>query len=149
VQSTAQTDVSTRALAEQILGVMQRAMRAAGADVVSLFETLELSLTDVKLLNILDGAGEMNVKALSECTGLSLPGTSRAADALIRRGFVERREDPADRRSKLLTITEAGRTATGRITEARLAGFERFAASLPADQRAALSAALTPVLENA
>ena len=127
---------------------MHRAMREAGSDVVSLFEELELSLTHVKLLNILDSGGEMNVKALSEVTGLSLPGASRAADALIRRGLVERREDPQDRRSKLLTITSAGREATGRITQARLAGFERFAASLTPEQRAALGAALAPLLET-
>ncbi|HEX8120812.1 MAG TPA: MarR family transcriptional regulator [Solirubrobacteraceae bacterium] len=142
------TNASARDLGAQLLAVMHRAMREAGSDVVSLFEELELSLTHVKLLNILDSGGEMNVKALSEVTGLSLPGASRAADALIRRGLVERREDPQDRRSKLLTITSAGREATGRITQARLAGFERFAASLTPEQRAALGAALAPLLET-
>ena len=127
---------------------MQRAMREAGSDVITLFAELELSLTDVKLLNILDGGGEMNVKALSAATGLSLPGASRAVDALIRRGLVERREDPDDRRAKLLTITPAGHEATGRITAARLGAFERVVAQLSPEQRVVLSAALDPIFEG-
>ena len=126
---------------------MQQALRAGGSGSIELLEELQLTLTQMKLLAFLESGGEMSVKTLSEHSKLSLPGTSRAADALIRRGLIERREDPGDRRSKLLTITAAGREATGRLTAARLAAFERFAASLTDEQRDALSAALSPVVD--
>ena len=42
----------------------------------------------------------VSVKELAEELGLSLPGASRAVDALLQRGLVERREDEHDRRMK-------------------------------------------------
>lgn len=142
------TPVTARDAAEQLAAVVQQALRAGGSEVVSLFEELGLTMTQLKLLTVLDSAGEMNVKALAECMHLSLPGTSRAADALIRRGLLDRREDPADRRSKLLTLTDAGREATGRIAVARVEAFERVTAGLTDEQRDALAAALSPLAPN-
>ncbi|HEV3001730.1 MAG TPA: MarR family transcriptional regulator [Solirubrobacteraceae bacterium] len=139
------TSVTPRELAVRLTAVIHQAMSVSGGDVVALFEELGLTITQVKLLNHLAAAGEINVKSLSESMHLSLPGTSRAADALIRRGLVERREDPADRRSKLLTITPAGREAAGRIAAARVDAFEPLMASLTDEQRAALVAALAPL----
>jgi DNA-binding MarR family transcriptional regulator len=144
MQATSSQAASAEQLGRQLLDAFQRALRDGGSDLVALFEELDLTITQMKLLHALEG-GEMNVKALSGRTRLSLPGTSRAVDALIRRGFVERREDPEDRRSKLLTVTARGREATGRIAAARLEAFERLAARLTDDQRAALSAALDPI----
>ena len=139
------TSVTARDVAAQLASVLQQGMKAAGPDVVALFEDLGLTMTQMKLLGALEAAGEMNVKALAESMHLSLPGTSRATDALIRRGLLERREDPADRRSKLLTLTPAGREATGRIASARVAALERLTASLTDEQRDALAAALAPI----
>jgi DNA-binding MarR family transcriptional regulator len=142
------TAVTPREAAEQLAAVVQQAMRAGGSEVIALFEELGLTMTQLKLLAVLDSSPEMNVKALAESMHLSLPGTSRAADALIRRGLLDRREDPADRRSKLLTLTDAGRDATGRIAAARIDAFERVTAALTDEQRAALAAALTPIAPN-
>ena len=46
---------------------------------------------------------------------LSQPALSRLVDRLADRGFVERRPDPADGRSVLLSLTEAGRAAQRQI----------------------------------
>lgn len=140
--------ITPRDVAARLAAVMQHAMRASGSDVVALFEELGLTMTQMKLLNHLAVSGEMNLKSLSECMPLSLPGTSRAVDALLRRGLVERREDAADRRSKLLTLTPAGREAVGRIAAARVDAFEPLMAALTDEQRDALVAALAPLLPD-
>ena len=46
---------------------------------------------------------------------LSQPALSRLVDRLVDRGFVERRPDPADGRSVLLSLTEAGRAAQRQV----------------------------------
>jgi len=76
-------------------------------------------------------------------TGLSLPGASRIVDALLRRGWLERREDLHDRRMKRVGITPDGREVVDRIETARLAGLEDYAASLTPEQRNRLSSALS------
>jgi DNA-binding MarR family transcriptional regulator len=85
------------------------------------------------------------VKALSEEIGCSLANSSRAVDALVRRGLLVRREDEHDRRVKRLGLTADGRAALARVDAARLAALERFAGRLEAGQRAALLAALDDV----
>jgi DNA-binding MarR family transcriptional regulator len=64
-------------------------------------------------------------------------------DGLLRRGWLERREDPSDRRMKRVGITAAGRKIINRIETARLAGLEDYAASLSPEQRVRLSSALS------
>jgi DNA-binding MarR family transcriptional regulator len=56
-------------------------------------------------------------KAVSESSGFPKNTISRAVQALIARGLIERRSDPADRRSYHLVLTAAGR----RITDETLA----------------------------
>ena len=46
---------------------------------------------------------------------LSQPALSRLVDRLAERGFVERGSDPADGRSVLLSLTDAGRTVQRQI----------------------------------
>ena len=85
----------------------------------------------------------MSVKELADRLGMSLPGASRTVDGLLRRGWLERREDPHDRRMKRVGITADGREVVERIETARLAGLEDYAASLTPEQRARLSSALS------
>jgi DNA-binding MarR family transcriptional regulator len=86
---------------------------------------------------------EVSVKELSDRLGLSLPGASRMVDTLLRRGWVERGEDPEDRRIKRIGITDAGRSIVERIETARLVGLEQYAAALTPEQRTTLSSALS------
>jgi DNA-binding MarR family transcriptional regulator len=54
----------------------------------------------------------------------------------------------AHRRVKRLALTDAGLAAVSRITAARVAGLARVVEELDPDQRAALSAALQPLLSS-
>jgi DNA-binding MarR family transcriptional regulator len=109
----------------------------------TLIDELGLKLTQMKSLFLLHGCADaLSIGELSERMGISLPAASRTAEALLRRGWIERREDEHDRRMKRLTITPAGREVAQRIADARMQGLEAFARSLSAEQRARLDAAL-------
>ena len=56
---------------------------------------------------------------------LSQPALSRLADRLAERGLVERRPDPADGRSVLLSLTEAGRAVQRQIGRQHARGVAR------------------------
>ena len=141
---TATKQVSSRKLAAELLELWHHLMRGSSQQMYALIAELDVSITHMKTLHILaDGGSELSVKELSDRLGLSLPGASRIVDALMRRGWLERREDPDDRRMKRVRITDEGRKVLDRIEAARLAGLEDYAASLTPEQRTRLSSALS------
>ncbi|MEA2194273.1 MAG: hypothetical protein QOG42_707 [Solirubrobacteraceae bacterium] len=138
---------SAAELAEQLLALWRAVLAPGGVRTYAIFEELDLTLTQVKALTAL-ATVELTVKDLAERLGLSLPGASRAVDALVERGLLGRREDTTDRRMKRVRCTDAGRHALQRLDEARMAGVEQFTATLPAAQRKRLSGALRPILDD-
>jgi DNA-binding MarR family transcriptional regulator len=134
-------------LAADLLALWRHVMSTGRSGTYAIFEELDLTLTQVKALAAL-AHDEHTVKELAERLGLSLPGASRAVDALVDRDLLDRREDPADRRQKRLSATDAGRDALQRLDEARLAGTAAFTATLPAAQCKRLSSALRPILDG-
>ena len=147
---TASPDDADAVAAELALQLLTLWRSVAGTNSVgayAIFEELDLTLTQVKALCALSHA-ELTVKELAQQLGLSLPGASRAVDALVDRALIGRREDSTDRRMKRLRCTDAGHVALKRLDEARLAGIEQFTATLPPAQVRRLSGALRPVLEG-
>jgi DNA-binding MarR family transcriptional regulator len=70
----------------------------------------ELSLSQFHLLEPLAGADEpVGVGALADVVGVSAPSATRMLGALGRRGLVERRADPGDRRVVRVALTAHGR----------------------------------------
>jgi DNA-binding MarR family transcriptional regulator len=141
------TDASTQATSEELAAELHalwlHLMKGQSKTMFALLDELDLSMSHVKALGVLADCGcELSVKEVSEELGLSLPGASRTIDSLLRRGYLERREDEADRRMKRIGITETGRDVSRRILEARLQGLEQFTASLTPEQRTRLMAAL-------
>ena len=136
--------VSSRKLAAELLELWHHLMRGSTEQLYALIADLDLSITQMKTLHVLaEGGSELSVKELADRLGLSLPGASRIVDALLRRGWLERREDLHDRRMKRVGITPDGREVVDRIETARLAGLEDYAASLTPEQRNRLSSALS------
>ena len=136
--------MSPKQIAGELLELWHHLMRGSSQQLYAAIAELDLSITHMKTLHALsDCPRELSVKELSDRLGVSLPGASRLVDALLRRGWVERREDPDDRRIKRVGITDAGRAIVDRIETARLAGLEHYADSLTPEQRTRLSEALS------
>jgi DNA-binding MarR family transcriptional regulator len=144
VQATdTSTQVTAQDLAGELLALWHYLMKGQSKTMFAILDELDLSMSHVKALGVLaDCASELSVKEMSEELGLSLPGASRTVDALLRRGYLERREDEQDRRMKRIGITQAGRDVARRIVGARLEGLEQFTDSLTPEQRTRLMDAL-------
>jgi DNA-binding MarR family transcriptional regulator len=141
--------VSSEDLAGQLTRFLMGAMRTAQTEVFQIVGELDLSMTQLKILHILDNSDhELTPSELAQFVGLSPAATGRAVDAMARNGLVTRRDDEQDRRVKRLALTDDGLAAVARITEARIAGLARLVDHLDDHQRAALSAALAPLLPD-
>ena len=143
--------MTPKQLAEQMLefwhGLMKQSDASAG--LYAILDELDLSLTQIKTLHALSACDcEVSLKELAERLNMSLPGASRTVDGLLRRGYLERREDEVDRRMKRVGITAAGRAVVERLDTARLQGLEQFTAGLSDAQRKRLSSALADCLPS-
>ncbi|MEV4415664.1 MarR family transcriptional regulator [Catellatospora sp. NPDC049609] len=69
----------------------------------------EPNLLQMATLYVLDTGPHPTVRDLAGQLGRSMSVTSRLIDQMVRHGWVERDEDPVDRRAKRLRITPAGR----------------------------------------
>jgi DNA-binding MarR family transcriptional regulator len=143
------TEETTEALTRDVYAFIHRLLSSGHRELFMAIEKAELSITQVKSLQVLAEAEEpMSLGAVSEALGLSLPAISRSVDALVQRGLVKREEDPRDRRSKLVTTTGRGRSTYERLSELRLAGLRTTIAELEPEEQQALADALAPVIRR-
>jgi DNA-binding MarR family transcriptional regulator len=143
------TGVTATELAEQIAQFLMSSMKKAQVQVFQVVAELDLTMTQLKILHILDGSDrELTPSELAHHVGLSPAATGRAVDALTRADLVSRREDEADRRVKRLALTPVGAATVERIMRARIDALAGVVESLDPAQRDALSAALAPLLPD-
>lgn len=109
--------------AAQALRADAEALHAALTQLVRLYQFRDrdricchdVSVTQCNALEILVERGPLRSQALSAALMLDKSTTTRVVDALARKGYVERRPDPADARALALTVTPAGRALYQRI----------------------------------
>lgn len=77
-------------------------------DFMGLMKQHGLSAPQIHALMYLFHAGECPVSDLAALADASPAAASQLAERLVQQGLVERREDPADRRIKLLRLTHQG-----------------------------------------
>ncbi|HTR16636.1 MAG TPA: MarR family transcriptional regulator [Acetobacteraceae bacterium] len=70
---------------------------------------------------------------LARALDIEGPSLVRLLDNLERQGLIERSDDPADRRSKLVHMTEAGERLYARVAEVASSVQARLLASIPPD----------------
>jgi DNA-binding MarR family transcriptional regulator len=137
------------ALTRDMYALASYLMREANAGTFQMIADLDLSFTQLKALSALEGRDdERSLKGLADGLGVSLPTMSRAIDGLYARGFVEREEDPADRRMKRVRLTAAGRAVPLTLNEARLSALGELLGSLQDEEADALGRALAIILER-
>lgn len=96
-----------------ILGTALRAKAWEGAT------SLELTPTQARILTLLQRADPDGVTLayLAGRLGVSGPTTSDSVGALEKKGLVQKRPSPSDRRALSIRLTKAGHVAAGRVTE--------------------------------
>jgi DNA-binding MarR family transcriptional regulator len=112
---------------DQLLGELNRRLKA----------DFELSISAATVLAIIDGAGEpITPGEIAERAIIAAASTTSVLDTLEKRGLVERRPHPTDRRKLLIDLTAEGRRTVDQI----LPGLHRLetnvmSALTPAERR--------------
>ena len=109
-----------------VILALHRATHATLHALTTALADLDLPAADIDVLAILaDGAGRA-VGALATATATRPSTLTSLLDRLIKRGYIARELDPADRRSFLISLTPAGR-AVAEHAAAAIADLEREA----------------------
>jgi len=90
----------------------------------------DITPAQTRALGVLLHGEPRRVTELAERLRIAPRSATEVVDHLERRGLVERRPDPADRRATLITLTERGRAAGDDLHAARRAEAGRFFAAL-------------------
>jgi len=102
----------------------------------------EPNLLQVATLYALDSGASPTVGELAERLGRSTSVTSRMVDQLVTRGWVDRAEDPTDRRAKRLAITPVGQDFLRNFEGIRARAQREVMAYLTADEQARVAEAM-------
>jgi DNA-binding MarR family transcriptional regulator len=139
---------SPQATAEVLAQLMRLCYRNSSPELFRRLGELDLSLTQVKTLHLLQADADVTVKEVAGLLNMSLPAMSRSLDGLVQRGYVERLESDKDRRAKLVRLLPAGWAVLEEIEQARISALEDMIATLSDEERAALHSSLLPIVER-
>jgi DNA-binding MarR family transcriptional regulator len=117
---------------------MHRSMRGWGR----FAKSTGLSMPQFGLLMQMHHKGACGMSEVSERFDITPAAASQLVDKLVQNGFVQRVEDPNDRRAKLLSLTDKGRNLIQQGIEERYLWVEELAGKLTAEERAQVSEAL-------
>lgn len=100
-------------------------------------ETETLTFSQYTLLQYLTRHQNPSVGKIAQALGVSNPAATKALDRLVLKGYIERKENPEDRRTLLLNLSETGLIAMREYQEWGNTRFERILAGMrPEEKRA-------------
>lgn len=111
--------------------------------------TLCLGFSDFAVLEVLLHKGPMAVNTLGGKINLTSGSISIAIDRLEKKGLVERRNDPEDRRARMVHLTPHGCEVIEAAFEDHAAAMERAASGLSETERAQAVALLKKLGKSA
>ena len=97
---------------------LHRATHATLHALATRLAELDLTASEINVLANLAGHDPLTVRALAAATATRPTTLTSMLDRLVRRGYVVREVDPADRRSFLVSLTLAGQRAAGTVSAA-------------------------------
>ncbi len=132
--SAAPPDATLDRIRLAILALQREGARA----LATALRSVNLTASQAEILAVVGQHGPLTLKALGDLIVCELGSPSRAVDLLVKRGLLDRRTNPADRRYVEIGLTREGWAALPTI--------EAAARDLTAQMRAALSPAEAEVL---
>ena len=120
---------------DDLAAMLQPLLRDLVAAELPVLAAHDMSMWGYVVLNALDSSPVRTQAALAEAIGADKTRIIGTLDELQRRGYIERRPDPDDRRVRLLEITPAGRAVKNAVQSDIQRGEERWLSELTAQER--------------
>ena len=99
---------------------------------------LDLTITQLKGLIVLEVRNEITVGGIAEALGVGRPSASILVEQLVQAKLASRAEDPSDRRRSIVCLTDEGRELAARLHRGEEQSMAALFALLQADELAAL-----------
>jgi DNA-binding MarR family transcriptional regulator len=93
--------------------------------------------------------GGCGVSDISERFDITNAAASQLVEKLVQSGYLERAEDPSDRRAKVLNLTDKGRSFVEQGIKERHRWLDELVKNLSAEEKVKVSEALTILTEAA
>lgn len=104
---------------EEILALFHVLMRHVAESHAPEFLGVDVTMSQAKALYLLSVRPSATMSSIASELGVGASAASGLIDRLAAQGYVERREDPGDRRHQLVTITDKGTAALDSMHEMR------------------------------
>ena len=101
-----------------------------------------VSVPQLRAMMILATRGPLHLTALAEGMGVHPSNATRTCDRLVAAGFLDRRDNPADRRHLLLELTTAGHALIDGVIDRRRVAIEKILSRMPTEHRRQLGQTL-------
>ncbi len=108
-----------------------------------------LSMPQFSILMQLHHKGACGVSDISERFDITNAAASQLVDKLVQNAYVERAEDPSDRRAKVLNLTDKGRSFIEQGNQERHRWMDDLVKNLSTEERGKVTEALTILTEAA
>jgi MarR family transcriptional regulator, 2-MHQ and catechol-resistance regulon repressor len=130
-----QKNSSNQEISLKLFLVMNRAFRAMGEHASRQVQASGLNFTDFVILEILLNKGDLPISTIGAKIPLTNGSMTIAIDRLEKKGFVERIAHETDRRTKLVHLTPAGKSAIAPIFEEHAAVIEAATSGLKREEK--------------
>ena len=124
-------------------------MRQSMHDFIRFSKDSGLSMPQIRTLFHLHHDGKCGVSEVGDLLGVTKPGASQMIDRMVINGYIQRTENPADRRAKQLNLTTKGRSIVAESIEIRRHWMERLTDALSLGEQKSIIAALVILTRTA
>ncbi len=140
---------TTKILSEVVREWSEVYMHRSARDFKRFMRETGLSFSQVNVLMRLYHSGKSGISEIGVQLGVTNAAASQAIDKLVNLELIERTEDPADRRAKLLVLTAKGRDLIAQGIEIRSGWIGGLTNAFTPDQQGMIISALTLLTEAA
>ena len=141
--------ISSPQLIQTIRQFMDFAMHHSMRERVHFAKATGLSMPQFGILMQLHYRGNCGVSDIGERFDISNAAASQLVEKLVQSGLIQREEDPADRRAKLLNLTDKGKQLIQQGIEERYRWVDTLAAKLTPEERAKVAEAMNIMIQTA
>jgi DNA-binding MarR family transcriptional regulator len=105
-------------------------------------KSMGLSMPQFSILMQLYYRGAFSISEISDRFGISVPAASQLVEKLVQAGYLERAEDPKDRRARLLPLSSKGKKLIEQGFKSRYRWMDGLSRELTPEERAKVAEAL-------
>ncbi len=142
------TGLSQQDLA-RVADLLRAAMRVVRGGQVAEWTDLDLTMAQVKVLFLLHHEGPLRTGHIAARLDVKLPTVTSTVDGLVKRGLVQREDDPHDRRIVIVRLTPEGSALMERLQQGRQARLVALLAQMQPHEVAALEEGLRALIRAA